>query len=711
MSYHSSSPPSSPPTFSFSNWTGSITVNASGTITITNGNSTAVTTIQSSFPANTTSGSETLTVDVNVVVPSGYSNSGSTVTGQVTVTQPTSYTPPQPTFNFSDWTGLIAVDASGTITITAGNGATVTTTQSSFPANTTVGNETLTVDVNVIVPVGYSNSNSTVTGQVIVTQPTSYVPPQQPTFNFSDWTGSVSVNAAGTISITNGNATSVTTNPTSFIANTDSKANQVTILVIVTVPSGYDNATATVQDNVTVIQPTSYTPPQPTFNFSDWTGSVSVNAAGTITITAGNGATVTTTQTNFSANTTEGTETLTVDVNVVVPSGYLNSGSTVTGQVTVTQPTSYTPPPPESCPSPIAVNGYYPLYTTITCAQQHTGGNGDYHSHELNGITYYMPNGLNMDSNNGPITQWHGDYLSESEEDTSTSESEEDTSTREGTTSTSIKRGRVPIPKSQEEISQALVGNSNSSSKKLNRGEQVSFRDDATKPFSLGIKDIDEAIFYYFNNIIRPFTLQNNQRIAVPVKYGSPERWKDVQRDGYYRDDKGKIMAPLILLRRSNMVNDNLMYKLDGNKLHNVKYSQKQYTKQNSYTQFDILNNVQPVKEAYAIVVPDFVTITYNCLAYTYYVEQLNKIVESINFAANSYWGDPERFKFKTLIRSYTTAAETPVGENRTVKAEFDLELKGYLIPDVIQKDLISPKKALTVGRLNIMSEITSTEL
>ena len=85
----------------------------------------------------------------------------------------------------------------------------------------------------------------------------------QPTFNFSDWTGSVSVDAAGTISVVDGNATSVTTDPTSFAANTDAGTNQVTMLVTVTVPSGYDNATATVQDNVTVTQPTSYsnTPP------------------------------------------------------------------------------------------------------------------------------------------------------------------------------------------------------------------------------------------------------------------------------------------------------------------------------------------------------------------------------------------------------------------------------------------------------------------
>ena len=58
------------------------------------------------------------------------------------------------------------------------------------------------------------------------------------------------------------------------------------------------------------------------------------------------------------------------------------------------------------------MDGYYPLYTTIVCAQQHLGGDGGYHSHDLGTpvTTYYMPNGLNMDPNLGPITQWHGDY-------------------------------------------------------------------------------------------------------------------------------------------------------------------------------------------------------------------------------------------------------------------------------------------------------------
>ena len=123
------------------------------------------------------------------------------------------------------------------------------------------------------------------------------------------------------------------------------------------------------------------------------------------------------------------------------------------------------------------------------------------------------------------------------------------------------------------------------------------------------------------------------------------------------------------------------------------------------------MNNTYASQEAYAIVVPDFVTLTYSCIAYTYYVEQLNNIIESINYAANSYWGNPERFKFKTLIDSFATITEVNTGESRNVKATFTLNLKGYLIPDIIQKDLISPKKVLSPSKIQVTSEISTTNL
>jgi hypothetical protein len=97
--------------------------------------------------------------------------------------------------------------------------------------------------------------------------------------------------------------------------------------------------------------------------------------------------------------------------------------------------------------------------------------------------------------------------------------------------------------------------------------------------------------------------------------------------------------------------------------------------------------------------------MTYSCIVYTYYVEQLNKIIESVNYAANSYWGDPERFKFKANIASFTTITELQAGKERTVRATFDIDLKGYIIPDIPQKDLTVDKKRFSSGQLIIQQE------
>ena len=134
------------------------------------------------------------------------------------------------------------------------------------------------------------------------------------------------------------------------------------------------------------------------------------------------------------------------------------------------------------------------------------------------------------------------------------------------------KNYRKPVPKSQKEISKGLqtpydakMGNPNDAKEgsqfpptneanvPFNRSTKMSFKGDTTKPFSVGIKDIDESIMYYFDNVIKPYVIQNGERIAVPVIYGSPERWKSFQKDGYYRDLKGSIMSPIIMFKRDSI--------------------------------------------------------------------------------------------------------------------------------------------------------------
>ena len=285
---------------------------------------------------------------------------------------------------------------------------------------------------------------------------------------------------------------------------------------------------------------------------------------------------------------------------------------------------------------------------------------------------------------------------------------------------------RKPVPKTQKELSKSQqepyvppagspgfspTGNPNDFGNP-NRANQTSFKDDTTKPMSIGIQDIDEAVMYYFQNVIRPTVFQNGEKIPVPVIYGSPEKWKSFQKDGYYRDLQGKIMAPLLMFKRDTITKDrSLNNKLDANNPHNVAVVGQSYKKRNEYSKFNMLNNVKPEKTYYVTVVPDHVSITYDCVAFTYYNDQLNKIVEAIEYASDSYWGDPERFKFKATVNSFNTTTDLSETGERVVKSTFTLNIYGYIIPDTIQKDLKAARKFSEKNRIVFGLEVTGDDL
>jgi hypothetical protein len=276
------------------------------------------------------------------------------------------------------------------------------------------------------------------------------------------------------------------------------------------------------------------------------------------------------------------------------------------------------------------------------------------------------------------------------------------------------KNSRTPIPKTQKQISieqhtafDTQVGNPNYANN-INRGNQVSFKGDSTKPFSIGIQDIDEAVFYYFKNVIKPFVIQNGNRIEVPIIYGSPEKWASFQKFGYFRDANGRIMMPLIMFKRDNIEKvRSIANKLDANNPHNVSIARKTYSAKNTYDNFSVLNNVKPQKVNYAVVVPDYITLTYSCAINTYYMDQLNKIVEAIEYASDSYWGDPARFQFRAMIDSFAIKAELADKEERTVSSTFNIKMNGYIIPDVIQKDMTALKKFQDVVKVVVSEQTT----
>ena len=253
-----------------------------------------------------------------------------------------------------------------------------------------------------------------------------------------------------------------------------------------------------------------------------------------------------------------------------------------------------------------------------------------------------------------------------------------------------------------------------------NRAQQITSRDSNVKDITIGIYDVDEAISFYFNQVIKPKVDDGEEMIDVPVIYGSPERWKSVQRRGVLRDRRGKIQIPLIMYRRTNLerVEGMMGSKIDAADPSNIKRQfAVTYNKRNRYDNFSILQGVKPSNEFYNVILPDYFKMTYDCVIWTDYVVQQNKIIEDINYNANSYWGDKNSFKFLATMDSFATETSLEQGVDRNVKATFQLVLNGYVIPDNVQKDATDFAKrtftaksvAITEGAINDINNPTNT--
>ena len=158
---------------------------------------------------------------------------------------------------------------------------------------------------------------------------------------------------------------------------------------------------------------------------------------------------------------------------------------------------------------------------------------------------------------------------------------------------------KKPIPRSQRN--------------EFNRGNKLSRNTDDVKNLSVGIMDMDSAIMYYFNEVIKPSVEINDEKVKVPCIYASPERWTQVSKQGFLRDKKRQIITPLIVFKRTGMErNDNIpVDKLDANDPKLFYTFQKKYSQQNRFDKFSVQKNLEPNREYYNVAMPDYMTLTY----------------------------------------------------------------------------------------------------
>jgi hypothetical protein len=234
----------------------------------------------------------------------------------------------------------------------------------------------------------------------------------------------------------------------------------------------------------------------------------------------------------------------------------------------------------------------------------------------------------------------------------------------------------------------------------FNRGNQLRRDNDTQKNISVSIKDVDAAIMYYFNEVIRPTVNENKEVIKVPVMYASPERWVSIQKQGFMRDKKQQLLVPAIIFRRTGIQkNDNVpVSKIDANNPQNFVTFEQKYSQANRYDQFSKQIGLLPQKELYNVVVPDYITLNYEFTIWTSLIEQMNKIVERVNYTNGSYWGEPGKMRFKSQIESFSDASEMDTGE-RIVKTNFSVTMMGYIIPEEFNR-MTNTKKQLTPKKL-----------
>ena len=255
-----------------------------------------------------------------------------------------------------------------------------------------------------------------------------------------------------------------------------------------------------------------------------------------------------------------------------------------------------------------------------------------------------------------------------------------------------------PIPRSQRQ--------------EFNRGTKLSRNSvgakDDVKNISVGIMDMDSAIMYYFNEVIKPEVDVNKEKVKVPCIYASPERWLTISKQGYLRDKKRQIIVPLIVFKRTGMSRDDNMPvdKLDANDP-NLFYSfEKKFTQHNRYDKFSVQQNITPGKEYYNVAMPDYVQLSYEFTIWTSYIEQMNKIVEKINYSDGAYWGEPGKMRFRTRIESFSDASQ--IDGERLIKTTFSLNLNGYIVPETYNSKTTT-QKYLTPKKLIIRENADTT--
>ena len=218
----------------------------------------------------------------------------------------------------------------------------------------------------------------------------------------------------------------------------------------------------------------------------------------------------------------------------------------------------------------------------------------------------------------------------------------------------------------------------------LNRAEQTRRDDDVIRTAQRTLYDIDYAIKSYIETEMRPQVTADGKIIPVPVIFANGEKWDNVRRLGYLRDEKGMLQSPVIMLKRNSAAERDTQRTLDVNRgdSNNQLVYRSKYNQRNRYEDelFPIpINEPQPSEKIYVIDIPKYVTIEYEMMLWCDFTSQLNDLIDQILPYGRFAWGN-EANKFPTTLGQFSFETVNTVGEDRLVRANAPLTVQGTLL-------------------------------
>lgn len=227
-----------------------------------------------------------------------------------------------------------------------------------------------------------------------------------------------------------------------------------------------------------------------------------------------------------------------------------------------------------------------------------------------------------------------------------------------------------------------------------NRGKQTRRNEDTFKIPKVALYDVDYAILWHLKEQLRIKVEDNGVAVDVPVIYAAGERWAQIRKHGYVRDNTNRIMVPLISIRRTEVSPDE---RLPQANLNQRRLTVKLFPDENYSEKYG-----ESANEFYIVDVPRFIRVSYSLTIWTQTTEQLNTIAQTIQYANNHVWGD--LYQFRTQVQGTATSVETMAGADRLVKGEITLLVDAYLREEYEYHEP-SVVRAYTISRISTFLE------